>query len=63
MVDNPKKELGPDLKTKKIIESVSYDNTPPLDENGAIITFDTTMADKFSKQYQKQAENRKKNKN
>ena len=63
VVDNPKKELGPDLKTKKIIESVSYDNTPPLDENGAIITFDTTMADKFSKQYQKQAENRKKNKN
>jgi transposase len=61
IMDNPIKELGPDKNLQKVIDSLNYDNTPPVDENGIIITFDTTMADKSSKQYQKQAENRKKN--
>ena len=63
VVDDPERELGADSKTKKIIDSLSYDNTPLIDKNGEIIKFDTTMADKSSKQYQKQAENRKKNNN
>ena len=63
VVDNPVKELGPDSKIQKIIDSISYDNTPPVDNTGAIITFDTTMANKYSKQYLKQTENRKKNNN
>ena len=33
------------------------------DENGKIIEFDTTLANKSSKQYKEDAENRKKNNN
>ena len=63
IADEPKKELGPTPKEQKIIDCLDYDNTPPVDENGEIIKYDQTMADKKSKQYQKQAENRKKNNN
>lgn len=61
IIDNPKKEYGPSTKEQKIIDSLSYDNTPPVDKNGVIIKFDETMADKSSKQYKEDAENRKKN--
>ena len=56
-------ELGPDNKTQKIIKNLNYDNTPPVDENGTIIEFDTTIADKNDKAHQKHTENRKKNNN
>lgn len=61
IVDEPKKELGPSPKEQKILNSLNYDNTPPVDENGEIIEYDQTIADKKSKQYQKYSENRKKN--
>ena len=61
IVDEPKKELGPSPKEQKILDSLNYDNTPPVDENGEIIEYDKTIADKKSKQYQKYSENRKKN--
>ena len=48
-------------KEQKILDSLNYDNTPPVDENGEIIEYDKTIADKKSKQYQKYSENRKKN--
>lgn len=63
IVDEPKKELGPSPKEQKILDSLNYDNTPPVDENGEIIKYDQTIADKKSKQYQKHSENRKKNNN
>ena len=63
IVDEPKKELGPSFKEQKIIDSLDYDNTPPVDENGEIIKYDQTMADKNSKQYQEHSKNRKKNNN
>ena len=56
-------ELGPDNKTQKIIKNLNYDNTLPTDENGEIIEFDTTIADKNDKAHQKHTENRKKNSN
>ena len=63
IVDNPEMELGPDNKTQKIIKNLNYDNTLPTDENGEIIEFDTTIADKNDKAHQKHTENRKKNNN
>ena len=63
IVDNPEMELGPDNKTQKIIKNLNYDNTPPTDENGTIIEFDTSMTDKNDKAHQKHTESRKKNNN
>lgn len=56
-------EIGPSPQEQKILEKLNYDNTPPIDENGKIIEFDTTLANKSSKQYKEDAENRKKNNN
>ncbi len=59
----PKKEptlmVDPDSKE---LEKYDYDNSVPVDNNGNIIEFDSTCADKTSKQYIKSAENRKKQK-
>ena len=63
IVDEPKMEIGPSPQEQKILEKLNYDNTPPIDENGKIIEFDTTIANKSSKQYKEDAENRKKNNN
>lgn len=60
ILDNPEVELGPDYKTQRIIKNINYDNTPPVDENGTIIEFDTSITDKKDKIHQKYAENRKK---
>ena len=48
---------------EKIINTLTYDNNPPVNEDGTIIEFDATIADKSNKQYQTHTENRKKNKN
>ncbi len=61
VVDNPEMELGPTSEEQEIIETLNYDNTPPVDEERNIVEFDKTMADKSCKQYQRNAENRKKN--
>lgn len=61
IVDKPEKEIGPDSKTEKEIKKFNYDDSEPLDENGDVVKFDTTMADRNSKQYKEDAENRKKN--
>ena len=63
IVDEPKMEIGPSPQEQKILEKLNYDNTPPIDENGKIIEFDTTLANKSSKQYKEDAKNRKKNNN
>ena len=63
IVDIPKKEEGPEPKIEKIINKLTYDNNPPVNEDGTIIEFDATIADKSNKQYQTHTENRKKNKN
>lgn len=46
--------------SSKEMDKYDYDNSVPVDDNGDIIEFDATCADKSSKQYIKSAENRKK---
>ena len=43
---------------QEILNSLKYDNSPPVDENGNIITFDNRKRDFDSKQYKKQTERR-----
>lgn len=66
VVDNPKKEYRLaelSSKDKKKLAELNYDNTAPVDENGEIIEFDDTIADKSSKQYKEQLERKKKENN
>jgi len=45
-----------------LLNQYEYDNTLPLDKNGEPISYDNKKRDFSSKQYKRQAENRKKNK-
>lgn len=46
-----------------VLDTLSYDNTAPLDENGEPIIYDNKLRDLSSKQYIEQAKSRKKNSN
>ena len=61
IVEEPKKVISLATIDQKILEKLNYDNTPPVNENGEIIEFDSTIANKKSKQYESHRENRKKN--
>lgn len=43
------------------LDKLEYDNSEPVDENGAIIEFDKSSTDKNNKQHKEHAEGRKKN--
>lgn len=59
----PEKEKKLKLSPDSILLSrYEYDNTHPLDENGAAISYDNKRRNFESKQYKRQAEGRKKNK-
>ena len=53
------KTLKIDLSSKEL-DKYNYDNSEPVDENGKIIEFDTSCADKGDNNYRKYEENRKK---
>lgn len=59
-------EVPQKVKTLKIdpsskeLDKYNYDNSEPVDENGKIIEFDTSCADKGDNNYRKYEENRKK---
>lgn len=57
----PEKILHEKMPDAKIMETLDYDNSVPLDENGHEITYDNKKRDMDSTQYKTQAENRKKN--
>ena len=44
---------------QELLSTFNYDNTPPLDNNGKIVDFDNRLHNLDSKQYVKQAQNRK----
>ena len=49
VVDEPKKVMGLATIDQEILEKLNYDNTAPIDENGKVIDFDSTIANKKSK--------------
>jgi hypothetical protein len=57
----PEKEIREHIFDEKLLSSLSYDNSPPVDENGNAVVFKSKKRDLNSKQYKKQAESRKKN--
>lgn len=59
----PEKEAREKGFDEKRLEGISYDNTPPTDENGAEIKFKSKKRNLNSKQYKKNADSRKKNSN
>ena len=54
------KETTPDLS---LLESLHYDNTPPIDSEGNEVVYDNKKHNLNSSQYQRQKETRKKNNN
>lgn len=56
----PKKEWLPIRYDPALLDSLHYDDTPPVDENGKKILFIDKSASRNQKQYQRQAESRKK---
>lgn len=56
----PKKETREKVFSEERLDGISYDNTPPIDENGVEIEFKNKKRDLNSKQYKKNACNRKK---
>lgn len=59
----PEKETREEVFDKKRLDGISYDNSPPIDENGTEIKFKSKKRNLNSKQYKKNACNRKKNSN
>ena len=59
----PKKEAREKLFDEEKLAGISYDNSPPMDENGNEVMFKSKKRDLNSKQYKKNAESRKKNSN
>lgn len=60
---SPKKEVREKVFNEERLDGISYDNSPPVDENGAKIEFKSKKRNLNSKQYKKNANNRKKNSN
>ena len=59
----PEKETREKAFDKKRLDGISYDNSPPIDENGVEIKFKSKKRNLNSKQYKQNACNRKKNSN
>lgn len=59
----PEKEVRENTFNEKCLDDVSYDNSPPVDENGNEIDFKNKKRNLNSKQYKQNAESRKKNSN
>lgn len=59
----PEKEVRERVFDGKQLDGVSYDNSPPMDENGDEVEFKSKKRNLNSRQYKKNAENRKKNSN
>lgn len=59
----PEKEVREKGFDGKRLDGISYDNSPPIDENGVAIEFKSKKRNLNSKQYQKNAYNREKNSN
>ena len=60
---SPKKEVREKVFNEERLDGISYDNSPPVDENGAKIESKSKKRNLNSKQYKKNANNRKKNSN
>lgn len=56
----PEKETREKVFDERQLDGISYDNSPPIDENGAEIEFKGKNRNLNSKQYKKNACNRKK---
>lgn len=59
----PEKEVREKVFNEERLDGISYDNSPPVDENGSKIEFKSKKRNLNSKQYKKNANNRKKNSN
>lgn len=59
----PEKVLQGTMPDERLLKSMDYDNSAPLDEQGKEIIFDNRKRNLDSPQYKAQAENRKKNSN
>lgn len=59
----PEKEVREKGFDGNLLDGISYDNSPPVDENGAEIEFKSKKRNLNSKQYKKNACNREKNSN
>lgn len=60
IMDNPAKLFAPNKSEQETLEQLNYDNNVPVDENGEVIKFDSSLSYKTNKKYKKYAENRKK---
>lgn len=62
-----RKRLRKNIKEKtpegSFLESLHYDNTPPVDPSGNVIAYDNKKHDLNSAQYQHQEKTREKNSN
>lgn len=56
----PEKEVREKTFDEEKLNGISYDNSPPLDENGNEVMFKSKKRNLNSRQYKKNAENRKK---
>lgn len=61
--EKPKEEIAKARVKKEILETLEYDDNPPVDENGQIIQFNDKSTDSNDKNHLVQAENRKKKSN
>ncbi len=61
--EKPNDVIVKSIVEKEILETLDYDDTPPVDENGNIIEFNDKNSNPTSKQHLLQAENRKKKSN
>lgn len=59
----PEKEVMEKGFDGKRLDGISYDNSPPIDENGVEIEFKSKKQNLNSRQYKKNAYNREKNSN
>ena len=59
----PEKEVREKGFDGNLLDGISYDNSPPVDEDGAEIEFKSKKRNLNSKQYKKNACNREKNSN
>lgn len=57
----PEKEVREKAFNEQQLDGISYDNSPPVDENGSEIEFKSKKRNLNNKQYKQNAENRKKN--
>lgn len=57
----PEKEVREKSFNEQKLDGISYDNSPPVDENGSEIEFKSKKRNLNNRQYKQNAENRKKN--